>query len=457
MLDEEFAETLIYEERQRVVTDNMVGEVDLLEPKWIVKVAETTDNELRGHRVALTYSRLALELDDLIHGESSYRRLARKRATGPANANFFHFATWGTLTVTQNIITDRPPQRLNVGWPIFLRRALTPIVLRARASDAQIVGRALAWGQRLIFVSACLALINFKEQLDNDGTFSRDTLEQTVDHELIRRLTSSATRRWFNQQRHSVPIGLAFERYFLARQAFLEGRSGESARLVLGANLLLTAVEQDLVDRALSFVVDLVPRRVDSAIDWRMAKLAEKSRGIPAQVSYTVLQSRHERLRRALDTVWSRFMTDQVLVMALPTETLRLGRDIPPWRRDRPYFPIDLRNLADVGGAGEQFAGAIEDVARYVASLDRTTGDGRGSAARDWRRWDERMNWAVTLMRSRQRDETLFWRPYSETDEQRIVLGEHPDRGGDPSALCVQAPLDSSVYENADLRSRREL
>jgi hypothetical protein len=429
----------------------MVGTTDLLTKEWIEAVARTADNDLRAHRIALTYSRLALHLDDLIHGDRSVRSRVQSPRSDTANANFFHFATWGTLTVSQNIGNQRPPQRLNVGLGVPLRRRLTPAVLRARAADAQVVGRSLAWGQRLIFVSACLALANFSDQLTRTSRFSVDELEAGWQRELITRLTSSEETEWFKHDRHFRPIARSFELYALASKAPDQAR----ARLVLGANLLLTAVEQDLVDPALSFVVDLVPRRVGATLDWQLARLAGRFRGIPTHLSYLVLQSRHEDERRTVDLVWSRLMTDQVLVMALPTETLRLGRDIPPWRRDQPYFPADLRDLGDNPDTTGDVAAALEDVARHVKSLDRTVGNGRGSAARDWRRWDERMNWAVTLMRSRQHDETLFWRPYSEADERRIVAGEVPQRMGDPSALEVQPPLDPSVFKAADLVSRQ--
>ena len=64
------------------------------------------------------------------------------------------------------------------------------------------------------------------------------------------------------------------------------------------------------------------------------------------------------------------------------------------------------------------------------------------------------MNWAVTLLRSRQQDETLFWRPYSDADAQRIVAGELPRRTGDASALELQPPLDGSTFSDVDLQSR---
>jgi hypothetical protein len=135
-------------------------------------------------------------------------------------------------------------------------------------------------------------------------------------------------------------------------------------------------------------------------------------------------------------------MTDQVLVMAMPTETLRLGRDIPPRHREWPIFPPDLRDFPDIAGSDELY-----EIVSLVKSLDRTVANGgtRGSAARDWRRWDERMNWALALIRSRQQDETLFWSPYSVADQWRIINGEMPERVGDASTLDVQAPTERTV------------
>ena len=73
--------------------------------------------------------------------------------------------------------------------------------------------------------------------------------------------------------------------------------------------------------------------------------------------------------------------------------------------------------------------------------MDRTTGDGRGSAARDIRRWDERLNWSATLLRTRQQDDTLWWEPYNQLDTRLIVQQKQPEHCGDPTALEVQAPV----------------
>src|SRR5262245_30908614 len=99
------------------------------DPKWIREVAETPDSDLRAHRIALTYSRYGAWLDELIYGKDSVLRKARSSSSPPVcNANWFHFATWGTLTVTQNIGMQRAPQRLNAGPAMAARRALTPMV-----------------------------------------------------------------------------------------------------------------------------------------------------------------------------------------------------------------------------------------------------------------------------------------------------------------------------------------
>jgi len=168
---------------------------------------------------------------------------------------------------------------------------------------------------------------------------------------------------------------------------------------------------------------------------------------VPEDLSALGLAYRYLSEREFAYAVWSRLMTDQVLVMALPTETLRLGRDIPPRRPGTAFAPKVLRgNLEPDPADHSKLADALRDVARLVGSLDRSVGDGRGSAAHDWRRWDDRMNWAVNLFRSRQQDLTLFWPPYSEADQERIVKGELPHRAGDPSAHDVQAPVDGTAF-----------
>lgn len=433
-----------------------VGPTEFLSTEWLEEVVKTRDSDLRAHRVALTYSKLAGFLDDMINGEQSVsHKLGRGEPAMPCNANWFNFATWGTVTITANIANERPPQRIDMLPFVSLRRRLTPAVIQLRASSGQRVSRALAWGQRLIFVSVCFTLEYLDRWLsENPDTDPRefrllDGDRSTVAATNIVDLGTWATRPWIKPERHLRVIADAFRFYIHAQRT---ADPTVRARCVLGGNVLLTAVEQDLVDPAVEAVVNHIPQTVASAVDWRLARWVERWTGVPGQVTSLQLPFRYTSAREVLDAAWSRLMTDQVFVMALPTETLRLGRDIPPLRLGQPYLPAPLRELRSrpADGAGhdqdDPVTGALEDVADLIESLDRTTGDGRGSAARDWRRWDERMNWALTLQRSRQQDETLYWSPYSEADQHRIVSGELPQRAGDPSALEVQAPIDNMAF-----------
>jgi hypothetical protein len=449
-----------------------VDDKDLLSIKWLDDVVGTPESDLRAHKVALTYSKLSGFLDDLINGTGSVitKLKEQKKPAYPCNANWFHFATWGTTTITRNIANERPPQRIDTVPLSSLRRWLTPAIIQMRASSGQRVSRALSWGQRLIFVSVCFTLEYLDRWMversrDDPATFVLD--EDTKDR--ILELGRWNGKPWIHETRHLDVVTQAIRFYINAFQA--QRDPDARARCILGGNVLLTAVEQDLADLAVEAVVNHIPRSVAAAVDYRLARLAERWTDVPSQVTGLQLPFRYTGARNALDAAWSRLMTDQVFVMALPTETLRLGRDIPPRHPGQPYFPAPLQSLAtgqpsgtsaeapepapDTSDQAAQQAprernpddspleAALRAVELLVASLDRTSGGGRGSAARDWRRWDERMNWAVTLLRSRQQDETLYWSPYSKEDQDRIVNDQLPRRSGDPSALEIQPPISN--------------
>jgi hypothetical protein len=445
-----------------------VGNADLLAIKWLESVVGTPESDLRAHKVALTYSKLSGFLDDLVNGPNSMGNSLHHGGTAESwNANWFHFATWGTVTITRNIANDRPPQRIDTLPLSSLRRWLTPAVVQLRASSGQRVSRALSWGQRLIFVSVCFTLRSLDRWMTDHATEdpAKFDLEERVRNRIIE-LGTWDGKRWIDDTRHLDVVVQAFRFYIHAFQAH-ENLTAK-ARCMLGGNLLLTAVEQDLADLAVEAVVNHIPRSVAAAVDYRVARWVERWTDVPSQVTSLQLPFRYTGARNVLDAAWSRLMTDQVFVMALPTETLRLGRDIPPRFPGEPYYPIPLQSLAtgqpsgtsaevpEPGPDRSDHAGldvakepdpdsplgtALRDVELLVASLDRTSGGGRGSAARDWRRWDERMNWAVTLLRSRQQDETLFWSPYAREDQLSIMNNRLPRRSGDPSALEVQPPI----------------
>ena len=400
----------------------------------------------------MSYHHYSLELDALIHDQRSMEvsvvQPPTSSAPPPPNANWFTFATWGTLTATQNITNDRAPQHLNGGLVAPLRRRLTPAILRAKAEDGQEVGRALAWAQRLVFVSTACGLLHFSSQVAS-GT--KRGFEENVAHRLLKLLampsdtpvagakadlttsrTTATSLRWCMR---SASTARPLER---GPEATLEHASSR-------CNVALTAVEQDLLDAALSFVVGLIPRRLGEGMDWRIAKIVERVRGVPPSFTFSGMQLVPRPEQRTAGLASSRTMTDQVLVIAFPTETLRSG-GCPTMAAHQSYYANDLADIEPPTAPNAPRQADLDAVYGHVPSLDRTIGDGRGSAARDWRQWDERLNWAVTLMRTREHDESLYWTPYSVDDEQHIAQGKLPHRFLDPSSLEVQPPLDTTIF-----------
>ena len=53
---------------QSAENGNGPRKVSLLSDEWVHAVANTPENDLRAHRITLTYSRLARRLDRLVHG-----------------------------------------------------------------------------------------------------------------------------------------------------------------------------------------------------------------------------------------------------------------------------------------------------------------------------------------------------------------------------------------------------
>jgi hypothetical protein len=468
-----------------VSADRLLGRAD-----WVDAVLTTRDADVRSHRVALTYAKYAALLAEVVDpepiepiepntpGSRCLLRIGEKERQF-TNANWFHFATWGTLTITRNIANVRPPQRLDSSVMAPVRRYLTPLVVRERAGRAQQVGRALSWGQILIFLSTCTAFKVFKNMVDEEHEDWRHVFGEHLHSEISDR--AGRELRMLEENMRLDRVAAAFDLYRLAHRYREHPRT--NARLVLGANVLLTAVEQELAQVAVAKVIDQVPQRWLERADHQVARHAQRWTTVPRPVVETQLPFRYAGARHLADAMWARMMTDQVLVMVLPTETLRLGRDIPPLDLAKPFYPSELRDLAprtieedelrdlveQVPGPGEEdgpedglqdgavtegaidarlsaLLAALHEAADVVHSYDRTRGGGRGSAANDWRRFDDRMSWAVALMRSRQKDGSLGWDPYSEFDEELIVAGQPPQRGGDASLLEVLPPLNSDAY-----------
>jgi hypothetical protein len=275
--------------------------------------------------------------------------------------------------------------------------------------------------------------------------------------EILASLNWSGLR--FIDEGHLELVDKAFDCYRLVflRATELEGRGKrpdeiqsdpDIAKLMFLATCLLTAAEQDVVNRALAVVINSVPARWMRGLDAKLSQLAHWRSGVPQQVAAYSLLARLQSAEALLTESWSRLMTKYLLVIVLPTEMLRLGRNVPLRNPTEPMFCFPLMDLdalamSDYDVVEEKGAVAEKLVAlrQFVSAFDRSQ-TGLGSAAHDWRRFDDRMNWAICLFRSRQQDRTLYWPPFSIEDTQRIVDGQMPRASGHPGQAAVMPPLD---------------
>ncbi len=233
----------------------------------------------------------------------------------------------------------------------------------------------------------------------------------------------------------------ALDLYRRAARWSAEQRSGRErppADLIFEATLRIAAIEQVILDEAVTMVVDHLPRHVMEQAEGRIATFAERSLHVPRRLAQVSSARRLSLLGGAAREVWARVMTDQVMVVAFPSETVRIGRDIPSrdWRK--PFYAEDLQHLSPE-------AEAVFD------QFDRSLGDGRGAGASDWRRYDDRMNFVSNLLRSRQQDASLFWQPFTDEDVDRVWRGLYPGRNGDPFESAVRSPSFPTDEDGTDL------
>ncbi len=420
---------------------------------WVEEVASTRDVDLRGHRVALTYHYLARRLDEDINGSDSvWRRLEDRKNPAGRDATWFNFATWATVTINRDLALRRTPSGSDRLVPAPLRSALTPLLFHLRAQDGQRISRALSWGQRLVFLSTTLSYVAHRMGTGAADTFARvEALTEwggcsTIDRAVFQVVWDAFERYGTAADAGRLLRDLGPDRGEVQQHLWCRRLEAIRARSILLANLMITAVEQQVVNDAVGDVIDGLPDRLSTRVVNSMARWGDRYLGFQRELTGLQLPLQLAQPSDAITDAWARLMTAQILVMILPCETLRLGRDVPPLYEGVPYFPPDLSDLTALPGPANDDDPPLaddvnRDLRRLVAMFDRSRGDGHGSAARDWRSYHDRMNWAVNMLRSRQQDLSLYWCPYTDDDQRRIIEGRLPNGSGDPSDYEVGAPL----------------
>ena len=457
-----------------------------IDARKVVHVALDPDDVLRNMEVALLYSLTSTRLREKLEPA---RDPEADASDWPAtNANWFTIAQWAVLTVGRNM-RDAPHR--TSALPQAVRRRLTPAVLNLRSADDRRVAAALSFGQVMVFVSVYDALLRRADLADppdpvgraiveSDGydeladaataagiaaaaapadvdrASAAATLSERLSAELVGRVERKTTIRFARQlgaeiddawidradfydlvldalackAGHQAEVDEAFGLYERAG-AVARGEEDTDGRcladLIFEANLRIAAIEQVILDAAVTSVIDHVPRHFTAQAEGRLVTFAERSLRVPRRIAQINSSRRIAGAAAVATDLWARIMTDQIMVVAFPAETIRLGRDIP--RRDwrRPFYAPALEHLST-------------DAGRLFDQFDRSLGDGRGAGAGDWRRFDDRMNFVANLLRSRQQDPTLFWQPFTDEDVLRVWSGRYPTRMADPFEQALRMP-----------------
>jgi len=340
--------------------------------------------QLRNRRITLAYSDLSVRLADaLAHG--GHRR----------QANWCTFSAWSSKTIGGWIEDDPEIDPLDPDWvPAWVSEQLTDVLRWVLTRDNGATYRALAAGNRFVFLEIGLAFALFLEAFDPRRLTGADEEAWARYWGRMEAVLAEQARldpSWMlTENPPSIELELGLRQYF---EALFTGDPKERAERVLAGNLLIGAYEQRRVDGYVSASLALftgpamrrlVCRRFDRAWSWRTW---------PSSL-YASLMS-------------------QFMVLKLPDEVLTLGRPLPaPGPSGTPLFPKDLQAIT------EPLTQAL--LTRY----DLSDGRDEGRRVHNWSSYDDRMSYIANLFRSRQQHEPLFSKPFPPDVEAKLLKGE---------------------------------
>jgi hypothetical protein len=128
----------------------------------------------------------------------------------------------------------------------------------------------------------------------------------------------------------------------------------------------------------------------------------------------------HQRLEPYIDSSvprpLRRLVTEHLLSYSVGPEGMRVSRDVP--QLHGTAFPQTLQTIE---------MPELQSFLDGPQGWDRTPDTLTGSAAEDWTRLADRMNYIVDLFRSRQDDSNLFAAPFSDRQRDAILAGQTPE------------------------------
>lgn len=295
--------------------------------------------------------------------------LALGRRLGRRDLPWTGFAVWASKTAGHFIRGDWLPPELRTA---MTRRggALARGLVRVEA----VVRAHLAEGNRRVYAEIAPLFAALLPVLDAPPM--RREAEATA---LLERLRPGSVQRRGQD-------GLA-----RAMRAYLEAslRDGdERAQLLLLANLEIGAHEQ-----------------------WRLQGPIEGA--LEATVAALPPRARPRMLRRRLATRLRRPLTRWMMRLHTPELVLHMGRDVPALPDGR-MFPSELEHIR------------VPELGDLLAEIDRTPGTTRGSAARDWADYGDRMSYVADMFRVHQQAPALWRPPFRAEQVEALSRGRAP-------------------------------
>lgn len=366
----------------------------LTSPERVRAVIDTADPVARNLQITLSYHELLIALD--------------RHLGSSLDVNWCAFATWASKQAGSFIRLDDVPPKLRrfLGldrdpeerrpprWtPTGLLKS-ERFLAYARLTAGDVSGD-LADGNHLVYrlmaPSFARLLALFRDHTAPDPA-AREALLESIPAEPE---TGDELRR-------------AFASFYDAR--FEADPKRRAERILLG-NLLVGYHEQ---------------RRLQEDIDGSLSApirnaLEDKRRkwfAVPIPTRLRMLGARLVRVAlgpwiRRVEAEWKAAATSCLIGLALPTGRLELGDDLPPLPNGAAY-PEPLAELT------------LDELKALLAEIDRTPDSLRGSAAVDWARLADRMNYVADFFRSRQRTRELLDPPFTAEQVAAIHAGRVP-------------------------------
>lgn len=189
---------------------------------------------------------------------------------------------------------------------------------------------------------------------------------------------------------------VAFRNYY---HAMFERDPKAKAEYILLANNLCGYHEQNRLQK-------YIFRSLNAPVANLIADAAnDRARELTHERMHRPVGGMVERMMRPfsswLQKEWATVATRWLMRIDVPGQTFSLGADLPN-RCEHYMFPKDLMTIEN------------PELASLLARLDYTPDTVEGSAAKNWGRLEDRMNFIVDLFRTRQQDQSLFSPPFTE-------------------------------------------